>query len=148
MIILAAGLYDDIRGSLPPAKVTAIVLAGLVLVRYGVTMFYFRVPFVDDVLLSTDWRAARHRAVAAGDDPGDQPHRRPRRPRRRDRRHRRRRVLPLRPDRLSDLRLLAPRTSDRCVAIIAVGVCVGFLPHNFNPARIFMGDGGPCCSAC
>ena len=23
-----------------------------------------------------------------------------------------------------------------------VGVCVGFLPHNFNPARIFMGDSG------
>jgi len=28
------------------------------------------------------------------------------------------------------------------LAIIAVGVCVGFLPFNFNPARIFMGDGG------
>ena len=28
------------------------------------------------------------------------------------------------------------------VAIIAVGVCVGFLPFNFNPARIFMGDSG------
>jgi len=27
-------------------------------------------------------------------------------------------------------------------AIIAVGLCVGFLPHNFNPARIFMGDTG------
>ena len=23
-----------------------------------------------------------------------------------------------------------------------MGICVGFLPHNFNPARIFMGDGG------
>src|SRR5699024_7988586 len=22
------------------------------------------------------------------------------------------------------------------------GICLGFLPHNFNPARIFMGDGG------
>ena len=22
------------------------------------------------------------------------------------------------------------------------GICVGFLPHNFNPARIFMGDAG------
>ena len=28
------------------------------------------------------------------------------------------------------------------LAIIAVGVCVGFLPHNFNPARIIMGDCG------
>jgi UDP-GlcNAc:undecaprenyl-phosphate GlcNAc-1-phosphate transferase len=28
------------------------------------------------------------------------------------------------------------------VSIITVGMCVGFLPYNFNPARIFMGDGG------
>ena len=28
------------------------------------------------------------------------------------------------------------------VAVIAVGICVGFLPYNFNPARIFMGDAG------
>jgi UDP-GlcNAc:undecaprenyl-phosphate GlcNAc-1-phosphate transferase len=26
--------------------------------------------------------------------------------------------------------------------VLAVGVCVGFLPFNFNPARIFMGDAG------
>src|SRR5260370_18134444 len=25
---------------------------------------------------------------------------------------------------------------------MAVSVCVGFLPHNFSPARIFMGDAG------
>ena len=40
---------------------------------------------------------ARHRAVAARHDPGDQPDRRPRRPRRRHRRHRRLRLLPLQP---------------------------------------------------
>ena len=28
------------------------------------------------------------------------------------------------------------------VIAILVGVCLGFLPHNFNPARIFMGDSG------
>src|SRR5690606_20680151 len=28
------------------------------------------------------------------------------------------------------------------VAVIAAGICIGFLPHNFNPARIFMGDSG------
>ncbi|WP_017558360.1 glycosyltransferase family 4 protein [Nocardiopsis baichengensis] len=28
------------------------------------------------------------------------------------------------------------------IAIILVGVCVGFLLHNFNPARVFMGDTG------
>ena len=25
---------------------------------------------------------------------------------------------------------------------VLAGVCIGFLPHNFNPARIFMGDTG------
>lgn len=28
------------------------------------------------------------------------------------------------------------------IVAILVGVCVGFLPHNFHPARIFMGDSG------
>ena len=28
------------------------------------------------------------------------------------------------------------------VAIVTVGICVGFLPFNFNPASIFMGDSG------
>jgi UDP-GlcNAc:undecaprenyl-phosphate GlcNAc-1-phosphate transferase len=28
------------------------------------------------------------------------------------------------------------------VAVIACGICLGFLPFNFNPARIFMGDAG------
>jgi len=28
------------------------------------------------------------------------------------------------------------------LAAALAGCCLGFLPHNFNPARIFMGDGG------
>lgn len=28
------------------------------------------------------------------------------------------------------------------MAVITIGVCVGFLPYNFNGASIFMGDGG------
>ncbi|MDN5934509.1 MAG: undecaprenyl/decaprenyl-phosphate alpha-N-acetylglucosaminyl 1-phosphate transferase, partial [Pseudonocardia sp.] len=28
------------------------------------------------------------------------------------------------------------------IAFVLAGVCAGFLPHNFNPARIFMGDSG------
>jgi len=28
------------------------------------------------------------------------------------------------------------------VAVALIGCCLGFLPHNFNPARIFMGDSG------
>lgn len=34
-------------------------------------------------------------------------------------------------------------SSIACVVVAAlVGMCVGFLPHNFHPARIFMGDSG------
>ncbi len=28
------------------------------------------------------------------------------------------------------------------IAVITCGICLGFLPHNFNPARVFMGDAG------
>ncbi|HVE98713.1 MAG TPA: MraY family glycosyltransferase [Mycobacteriales bacterium] len=28
------------------------------------------------------------------------------------------------------------------MSAVLIGACVGFLPHNFNPARIFMGDAG------
>ena len=28
------------------------------------------------------------------------------------------------------------------ITAVLVGACLGFLPHNFNPARIFMGDSG------
>jgi len=28
------------------------------------------------------------------------------------------------------------------IAVVLAGACLGFLPHNFNPARIFMGDSG------
>jgi UDP-GlcNAc:undecaprenyl-phosphate GlcNAc-1-phosphate transferase len=43
---------------------------------------------------------------------------------------------------LSDQELLLEPNIGPLVAIITVGVCVGFLPHNFNPAKIFMGDSG------
>jgi UDP-GlcNAc:undecaprenyl-phosphate GlcNAc-1-phosphate transferase len=32
--------------------------------------------------------------------------------------------------------------SPALIAAVLAGACVGFLPHNFNPARIFMGDSG------
>ncbi len=32
--------------------------------------------------------------------------------------------------------------SPALMAMVLVGACLGFLPHNFNPARIFMGDAG------
>lgn len=33
-------------------------------------------------------------------------------------------------------------TAPTLLTAICAGVCVGFLPHNFNPARVFMGDSG------
>jgi UDP-GlcNAc:undecaprenyl-phosphate GlcNAc-1-phosphate transferase len=45
-------------------------------------------------------------------------------------------------DRLFKAGLLEGSNIAPLVAVIAVGVCVGFLPHNFNPARIIMGDAG------
>jgi UDP-GlcNAc:undecaprenyl-phosphate/decaprenyl-phosphate GlcNAc-1-phosphate transferase len=34
------------------------------------------------------------------------------------------------------------QTVPAVVSAVLAGVCIGFLPHNFNPARIFMGDTG------
>ena len=33
-------------------------------------------------------------------------------------------------------------TAPTLIAVVLAGACLGFLPHNFNPARIFMGDAG------
>ena len=60
IIIFAIGFIDDIRDIPPPAKVTGTVLAGIVLVWFGVTMFYFRVPFFgrDRPLATTGCRSS------------------------------------------------------------------------------------------
>ena len=54
-IIVAVGLFDDIKGLSAPAKVTGTVVAGLALVWLGVTMYYFRLPFLGVFVLSDDW---------------------------------------------------------------------------------------------
>jgi UDP-GlcNAc:undecaprenyl-phosphate GlcNAc-1-phosphate transferase len=141
LVVFAVGYLDDVRDLAPPAKVTGIVVAAMVLVWSGATMFYFRVPFYDVILLSGDWTplvtvlwllgltqainlidgldglAAGIVAIAAA-------------------------AFFVYAFRLNELGLLPDRNLGPFVAIIAVGVCVGFLPHNFNPARIFMGDSG------
>jgi UDP-GlcNAc:undecaprenyl-phosphate GlcNAc-1-phosphate transferase len=33
-------------------------------------------------------------------------------------------------------------SSPTLIAVVLAGACLGFLPHNFNPARVFMGDSG------
>jgi UDP-GlcNAc:undecaprenyl-phosphate GlcNAc-1-phosphate transferase len=43
---------------------------------------------------------------------------------------------------LSAQRGLQILSSPTLITAILAGICIGFLPHNFNPARIFMGDSG------
>jgi UDP-GlcNAc:undecaprenyl-phosphate GlcNAc-1-phosphate transferase len=45
-------------------------------------------------------------------------------------------------DRLFKNGLLPDDNIGPLIAAIVVGVCLGFLPHNFHPAKIFMGDSG------
>jgi len=44
--------------------------------------------------------------------------------------------------RIEDLNYLDASNIGPLIAVITCGVCIGFLPHNFNPAKIFMGDAG------
>lgn len=37
---------------------------------------------------------------------------------------------------------LVRATTSSLITVAVVGACIGFLPHNFQPARIFMGDSG------
>ncbi len=142
-VIFVVGAVDDLREVSPPAKVAGMVLAGGILSLFGVSMLYFRVPFAsyDYVVLSADLAplvtvvtvvlmanalnlidgldglAAGIVAIAGA-------------------------ALFLYSDRLFKAGLLEGSNIAPLIAVIAVGVCIGFLPHNFNPARIFMGDAG------
>jgi UDP-GlcNAc:undecaprenyl-phosphate GlcNAc-1-phosphate transferase len=140
-VIFAVGLVDDLRDVSAPAKLAGMVLAGTVLYFLGVTMFYFRVPFADFVSLGADlvplvtvlWvvgianavnlidgldgLATGIVAIAAG-------------------------AFFVYGDRLFDAGLLPPDNVGPLIAVVALGVCMGFLPHNMHPARVFMGDAG------
>jgi UDP-GlcNAc:undecaprenyl-phosphate GlcNAc-1-phosphate transferase len=142
-VMFVVGAVDDLRDVSPPAKIAGQVLSGSVLSLFGVTMLYFRVPFAsyDYVVLSPDLAAlvtvltvvvlanalnlidgldglAAGIVIIAGT------------------------ALFLYSDRLLKAGLLEGSNSGPLIAAITAGVCVGFLPHNFNPARIFMGDAG------
>jgi UDP-GlcNAc:undecaprenyl-phosphate GlcNAc-1-phosphate transferase len=140
-VIFIVGALDDLREVSPPAKIAGMVLAASLLYLMGVTMFFFRVPFADFVILSPDWAplvtviwvvvmcnavnlidgldglAAGIVAIAAL-------------------------AIFIYADRLFDAGLLAGSNLGPLIAIITVGVCLGFLPFNFHPAKIIMGDAG------
>ena len=141
LIVFTTGFLDDVRDMAPPGKVTGVVLAGAALSWFGVTIDYFRVPFFDVIVLTNDWKplvtvlwllgmtqainlidgldglAAGIVAIASIS-------------------------YFLYASRLNDLGLVSDRNIGPLIAMITAGMCVGFLPHNFNPARIFMGDSG------
>ncbi len=140
-VMWSVGVVDDLREISPPAKIAGMVLSGSILSLTGVSILVFRVPFFDMLFLSADWSffvtvvwvigmanvvnlidgldglAAGIVAIAAA-------------------------TFLLYALRLGDEAVLDPANPGALWAVIALGVCIGFLPHNVHPARIFMGDGG------
>jgi UDP-N-acetylmuramyl pentapeptide phosphotransferase/UDP-N-acetylglucosamine-1-phosphate transferase len=142
-VMFAIGALDDLRDVSPPAKIAGMVLAGSLLSIFGVSMLFFQVPFAgaEVIVLSNDLAPlvtvitvvvfanainlidgldglAAGIVIIAGT------------------------ALFLYSTRLFDKGFLEGSNVAPLIAVIAVGVCVGFLPWNFNPARIFMGDAG------
>jgi UDP-GlcNAc:undecaprenyl-phosphate GlcNAc-1-phosphate transferase len=146
VLIFFVGLLDEIRkvhgeGVSAPAKLAGMVLAGSVLSLAGVSTIFFRVPFLGVFSLTPDlsafitvmWvvgmanainlidgldgLAAGVTAIAAG-------------------------CFFAYGLRLDDAGVLAPGNIGPLLAVITLGICLGFLPFNFHPARIFMGDCG------
>jgi UDP-GlcNAc:undecaprenyl-phosphate/decaprenyl-phosphate GlcNAc-1-phosphate transferase len=139
-VIVALGSYDDVRGLSVPAKVAGQILAGGLLILNGVQLFYFWVPGLGVLSLSPDlavpltliWVLAMVNAVnlidgldglAAG-------------------------VVAIAAGAFFTYAVITagpiypgPSPASLMCAIVA-GSAVGFLPYNFNPARIFMGDSG------
>jgi UDP-GlcNAc:undecaprenyl-phosphate GlcNAc-1-phosphate transferase len=135
------GLIDDVREISAPAKLAGLVLAGTSLVITGVSIIQFRIPFSSVFILPLDmsylitvlWLLGMCNAVnfidgldglAAG-------------------------IMGIAALafflyvlKLGDEGLLAESNIGSLIAVIVVGICAGFLPWNFNPAKIFMGDGG------
>lgn len=140
-VAFATGLTDDVRTLSAPAKVAGLVLAGSVLSLSGLSLLFFRVPFFDLLVLSPDlsalltvvWvvgmanainlidgldgLAAGITAIAAA-------------------------AFLAYSFALSRNGVLDPGNVGPLIAVIVLGVCLGFLPYNVHPARIIMGDGG------
>ena len=140
-VMCAVGVVDDIRPVSAPAKLAGMVLAGSTLSLVGVSLVVLRIPFVDVVLLSPDLSALATVlwvvllanalnlidgldglatgivAIAAT-------------------------TFVLYAVRLGNEGLLFEGNPGALIAVLVAGICLGFLPHNVHPARIFMGDGG------
>ena len=144
-VMFVVGALDDLIDVSPPAKLAGQILAASLLSFYGIQMYFFRMPFnlfhTDTVVLGSEWAplvtvawvvlmtnainlidgldglAAGIVAIGGG-------------------------ALFLFAQKLTDANALSLPNIGPLVAIIAVGVCLGFLPFNWNPSRIMMGDAG------
>jgi len=139
--IFVVGIIDDVRDMSAPAKVAGEVLAATILYFMGVTWFQFKVPLAGLVQLSPEWTplltalwviaitnavnlidgldglAAGVVAIASG-------------------------ALAVYGLHLQHLGSLPTDNIGPLIAVVTCGICLGFLPHNFHPAKIFMGDAG------
>ncbi len=143
-VIFAVGLVDDVREMSPPAKMAGQVLAGTVLYFFGVELLYFHVPLAQTTLVLSpdlevlatvlwvvimanalnfidglDGLAAGIVAIGAA-------------------------AFFVYSHQLGVVGNVSPSSAGAgaLIAVVAAGVCIGFLPHNFYPAKIFMGDAG------
>jgi UDP-GlcNAc:undecaprenyl-phosphate GlcNAc-1-phosphate transferase len=140
-VMTGVGLLDDIRPVSPPAKVAGQVLGAMVLYFFGITMTHVKIPFFSFIVLTSavlplvtalwvigtanavnfidglDGLAAGVVAIGAG-------------------------ALCIYGFRCIELGALLPNNIGPIIAAACCGVCVGFLPHNFHKAKIFMGDAG------
>ncbi|MGK2947195.1 MAG: MraY family glycosyltransferase [Acidimicrobiales bacterium] len=141
VLIYAVGQVDDLREVSPPAKIAGTVLAASALSIAGVSILFFRIPFAGLVSLDPDMSAlltvlwvigmttainyidgldglaAGIVAIAAA-------------------------ALLLYCERLTGAGAISPDNAGPLIAAATLGACLGFLPHNFHPARIMMGDAG------
>lgn len=140
-VMIVVGVIDDLREVSAPAKLAGIVVSASVLVISGIGLVVLRIPFQGTFLLSNDWSyllsviwvvalanainlidgldglAAGIVAIASG-------------------------TFFVYSIRLGDAGVLQPGNIGPLLAIVVAGMCLGFLPLNFHPAKIFMGDGG------
>ena len=140
-IIVGIQFIDDLRDLSPPAKLAGVVLGASVMYFFGLSMFYFRIPFAGFVVLAPDvaplmtvlWVAGMTQAInlidgldglAAGIVAIAAA------------------AFTIYAQRLSDGGLLAPENIGPLLAVIACGICLGYLPHNVHPAKVFMADSG------
>ncbi len=141
VLIFAVGQLDDLREVSPPAKIAGTVLAASALSIAGVSILFFRIPFAGLVALSPDmsalltvvWVIGMTTAInyidgldglAAGIVAIGAA------------------ALLLYCERLAGAGAIGPDNAGPLIAAATFGACLGFLPHNFHPAKIMMGDAG------